>query len=68
MVAIGDQDLLQSFRPFDRPSVRERAGRIDRKLPVRRAPRAPPPYAAVYRVREQTIEIMKIYHAAQDRS
>jgi plasmid stabilization system protein ParE len=28
----------------------------------------PTPYVAVYRVREQTIEVMRIYHAAQDRS
>ena len=27
----------------------------------------PTPYVAVYRVREQTIEVMRIYHAAQDR-
>ena len=25
------------------------------------------PYVAVYRVREQSIEILRIYHAAQDR-
>ena len=27
----------------------------------------PAPYVAVYRVREQTIEVMRIYHASQDR-
>lgn len=27
----------------------------------------PTPYVAVYRVREQTIEVVRIYHAAQDR-
>ena len=27
----------------------------------------PTPYVAVYRVREQTIEILRIYHGAQDR-
>ena len=27
----------------------------------------PAPYVAVYRVKEQTIEVMRIYHAAQDR-
>ena len=27
----------------------------------------PTPYVAVYRVREQTIEVMRIYHAAEDR-
>jgi plasmid stabilization system protein ParE len=28
----------------------------------------PCPYVAVYRVKEQSIEIMRIYHGAQDRS
>ena len=28
----------------------------------------PLPYVAVYRVKEQTIEVMRIYHSAQDRS
>jgi hypothetical protein len=32
-----------------------------------RAARAPTPYAAVYRVREQTIEIMRIYNTSQNR-
>jgi hypothetical protein len=27
----------------------------------------PTPYAAVYRVREQTIEVMRIHHAGQNR-
>ena len=27
----------------------------------------PLPYVAVYRVREQSIEILRIYHGAQDR-
>lgn len=27
----------------------------------------PTPYVAVYRVKEQTIEVMRIYHSAQDR-
>ena len=27
----------------------------------------PMPYVAVYRVREQTIEVVRIYHAAQNR-
>jgi toxin ParE1/3/4 len=28
----------------------------------------PMPYVAVYRVKEQTIEVLRIYHAAQDRN
>jgi plasmid stabilization system protein ParE len=27
----------------------------------------PLPYVAVYRVREQTVEVLRIYHGAQDR-
>lgn len=27
----------------------------------------PMPYVAVYRVREQTIEVLRLYHGAQDR-
>jgi toxin ParE1/3/4 len=27
----------------------------------------PTPYVAVYRVKEQAVEVMRIYHAAQDR-
>ena len=27
----------------------------------------PFPYVAVYRVREQTVEVLRVYHAAQDR-
>jgi plasmid stabilization system protein ParE len=27
----------------------------------------PLPYIAVYRVKEQSIEVLRIYHAAQDR-
>jgi len=28
----------------------------------------PLPYVAVYRVREQTIEVLRVYHGAQERS
>lgn len=29
---------------------------------------APLPYVAIYRVKEQTIEVLRIYHGAQDRT
>ena len=43
---------------------RGRSGRIEgsRELVL-----APLPYIAVYRVKEQSIEVLRIYHAAQDR-
>src|ERR1700690_1417923 len=41
-------------------------GRPGREEGTREILFAPIPYVAVYRVREQTIEIMRIYHAAQE--
>jgi toxin ParE1/3/4 len=43
---------------------RGRAGQVER---TRELVFAPLPYIAVYRVREQIVEILHIYHAAQDR-
>ena len=43
-------------------------GRPGREEGTREIFFAPMPYVAVYRVREQNIEVMRIYHAAQDRS
>jgi toxin ParE1/3/4 len=42
-------------------------GRPGREEGTREILFPPSPYVAVYRVREQTIEIMRIYHAAQYR-
>jgi toxin ParE1/3/4 len=42
-------------------------GRIGREDGTRELLFPPTPYVAVYRVREQTIEVMRVYHAAQDR-
>ena len=55
-------DAIRSLR--DSPQ-RGRAGRVDgtRELLIQ-----PLPYIAVYRVREQSIEVLRIYHSAQDRS
>ena len=42
-------------------------GRPGREEGTREVLFPPTPYVAVYRVREQTIEVMRIYHGAQDR-
>lgn len=42
-------------------------GRPGREEGTREILFLPSPYVAVYRVKEQTVEVMRIYHAAQDR-
>ena len=42
-------------------------GRVEREEGTRELPFAPLPYIAVYRVKEQSIEVLRIYHGAQDR-
>ena len=42
-------------------------GRTGREEGTREILFPPTPYVAVYRVKEQTVEVMRIYHAAQDR-
>lgn len=42
-------------------------GRVGREEGTRELLFAPLPYVAVYRVREQSIEILRIYHGAQER-
>jgi addiction module RelE/StbE family toxin len=42
-------------------------GRSGREEGTRELPFAPLPYIAVYRVKEQSIEVLRIYHGAQDR-
>lgn len=44
-----------------------RRGRIGREDGTRELVLSPLPYIAVYRVRESTIEILHIWHGAQDR-
>jgi toxin ParE1/3/4 len=44
-----------------------RRGRIGREKGTRELVLSPLPYIAVYRVRESTIEILHIWHGAQDR-
>jgi len=43
-------------------------GRIGREEGTREVLFPPLPYVAVYRVHEETIEILRIYHGAQERS
>ena len=42
-------------------------GRLGREDGTRELLFPPLPYIAVYRVKEQSIEVLRIYHAAQDR-
>jgi len=42
-------------------------GRVGREPGTRELFFPPLPYIAVYRVREQSIEVLRIYHTAQDR-
>jgi addiction module RelE/StbE family toxin len=43
-------------------------GRLGREEGTRELLFPPLPYIAVYRVKEQSIEVLRIYHAAQDRA
>jgi toxin ParE1/3/4 len=54
-------DAIRSLKQLPQPS------RIGREDGTRELLFPPTPYVAVYRVREQTIEVMRVYHAAQDR-
>lgn len=42
-------------------------GRVGREAETRELLFPPLPYIAVYRVKERTIEVLRIYHAAQNR-
>jgi toxin ParE1/3/4 len=42
-------------------------GRIGREEGTRELLFPPLPYVTVYRVKEQSIEVLRIYHSAQDR-
>ena len=43
-------------------------GRLGREEGTRELLFPPLPYIVVYRVKEQSIEVLRIYHAAQDRA
>jgi toxin ParE1/3/4 len=44
-----------------------RRGRVGREEGTRELLFPPLPYIAVYRLKQQSIEVLRIYHAAQDR-
>jgi addiction module RelE/StbE family toxin len=76
----GISDYLTEHHPrYRNPTMRKLYGTIRQlqEWPARGRPGGekgtreilfpPTPYVAVYRIREQTIEVVRIYHAAQDR-
>jgi toxin ParE1/3/4 len=56
--------LYASIRSLIESPLRGRPGREDG---TRELLFPPTPYIAVYRVKEQSIEVLRIYHTAQDR-
>jgi toxin ParE1/3/4 len=73
-------DYLKQHRPhYQHPTLRKLYDtiRVLRQSPYRGRPGSeqgtreivfpPLPYVAVYRVKEQTIEVLRIYHGAQER-
>ena len=44
-----------------------RSGRIGCEEGTRELPLSPLPYVAIYRVREQAVEVLRIYHGARER-
>jgi len=56
--------LYEAIRSLKNPPQR---GRIGREDGTRELLFPPTPYVAVYSVRDQNIEVLRIYHAAQDR-
>jgi toxin ParE1/3/4 len=56
--------LYEAIRSLKQSAQRGRTGREDG---TRELLFPPTPYVAVYRVRQQTIEVMRVYHGAQDR-
>ena len=58
------QKLYESIRALKDAPYHGRPGRVDG---TRELLFPPMPYVAVYRVRQQSIEILRIYHTAQDR-
>ncbi len=74
-------DYLRNHHPsYRQPAVRKlydlvralkqwpQQGRKGREQGTRELVFSPLPYVAVYRIRDQSIEILRIYHTAQDRS
>jgi toxin ParE1/3/4 len=55
--------LYETIRELNQWPARGRPGREEG---TREILFSPTPYVAVYRVKDQTIEVLRIYHAAQD--
>jgi plasmid stabilization system protein ParE len=77
----GISDYLQEHHPSYRgPTMRKLystirelkqwpgRGRPGREAGTREIFSPPAPYVAVYRVKEQTVEVVRIYHTAQERT
>jgi len=73
-------DYLKDHHPrYRQPTMRKlydaigtlkkwpQSGRIGREAGTRELLVSPLPYVCVYRVTEQNVEILRIYHTAQDR-
>jgi len=73
-------DYLKDHHPhYQQPTIRKlyesirslkelpRRGRPGREAGTREIRFPPLPYVAVYRVKKQSIEVLRIYHPAQDR-
>ncbi|HEY1756266.1 MAG TPA: type II toxin-antitoxin system RelE/ParE family toxin [Bryobacteraceae bacterium] len=58
------QKLYEAVRALKQWPQRGRVGRVEG---TRELLFAPLPYAAVYRLAEQSVEVLRIYHTAQDR-
>jgi len=56
--------LYEAIRSLKRQPY---SGRVGREDGTRELLFPPLPYIAVYRVEKQSIEVLRIYHAAQDR-
>lgn len=57
--------LYEGVRSLTRMAYR---GRVGREEGTRELVFTSLPYVAVYRIKEQTIQVLRIYHGAQERS
>lgn len=56
--------LYEAIRSLEQSPNR---GRMGREEGIRELLFPPLPYVAVYRVKEQSVEVLRVYHTAQDR-
>jgi toxin ParE1/3/4 len=55
------------YRGIQSLGVFPRRGRIGREGDTRELVLTPLPYVVVYRIREEQVQVLRIYHGAQDR-